>query len=650
MLLALIFHLPEKEKGQAQESQGGNLSASSPVVFGLHSAWLADSKDEKVAVLHLYLSSPENGSVLAFCSPKPIQKNIVVLDHPAAPGVSPGLSSLISKQLSRCGFSSRLAPLGEALSLKDSVVIAPTGAIPQAFFNSSGQLAEKNTRLIVIGSLPGRAINEQGELYLSSAKHNATLVALEPGKEEEAARKAAQAAIFSLFQGMEFPAKSANMTVPVPVEGNLSYCRAVYLSQNNCRFADSGPISALAGRIKGPSEVIAGSQHAFEFSISDKEEEDRFLRFFAVVHRGREQVAKQEIAGGKIKGDWASRFSFSATSGGDYLLQVVDQFGRLHAVAYVRALGLEIEPKSAEGNRLEFSAYFGDRPVSGAVQVWLDSGEKKEYYASNGTLVVWAAPSPGRHRLNFAYSGAQASYEFSFEGGSPLDAYIRLGIPAIILLVAMHFLLRARRKERYIIKFPDLAEGERRKLSITAKQLQEAYIEADRRLGGHLLPLSPEEISPSLAGVLKLKKDEEADIGSLVFALRQLSKQGEFIECEGKFIPKKCAGNFSAEELSALRLLHDLLLERGILFRRSHVIPIEKGKAKIVLFREGQRTVDLKGKEKVVLLFLSEWQRREFEKALSQPTAENTLLKLAMSNGKLVLALASKKEIERILM
>jgi len=281
--------------------------------------------------------------------------------------------------------------------------------------------------------------------------------------------------------------------------------------------------------------------------------------------------------------------------------------------------------------------------------VWLDSGGKKEYYSSNGTLVVWAAPSAGSHEMHFSYQGLQSSYRFVSEGGGPLDSFLRLFVPALAFLLAIFFLLRASRRAKCTIRFPALAPHEVQSLKVGAAELEEAYAAADRKLGGHRLPMHPEEIGRELAAICRLEGKAEIDEASLLLLLRSLSSQGAFMECEGKFLPRKKAGGFSPEELSCMRLLHDILLEKGIPFRRSRLMKIRKSGLELALFSGKGQALSRMGSCRRVLLFSSSEQLRSFEKSLAEPTEENTRIKIAISSGKLLPMQLSRSALERLL-
>jgi len=245
LFLAIAF-LPEASKPEApEENAGGQLS------LGIRSALIADSGGRSMTVLQLYLQpAGDGGRLYVVCSQQPMQKNMLILSHAAAPGVGKSLPEKIARQLSLCGFSSRRANSSDALESKNSVVISPTGALPSEF-SSLAALSRQNSRLVLLQSLPGREIDEQGLLSFSESQGGFEAVPLEPTNEDEAAADAARAAIMPPGQAHEIPVRAGNFTAAVEAGNGTAYCRAVYLSQGACRFADTGPLERLQGTLSG---------------------------------------------------------------------------------------------------------------------------------------------------------------------------------------------------------------------------------------------------------------------------------------------------------------------------------------------------------------------------------------------------------------
>ncbi|MCX6773298.1 MAG: hypothetical protein NTV88_06055, partial [Candidatus Micrarchaeota archaeon] len=559
-------------------------AAGSGTTFGIYSSEMADEGNSSAAVLRMYLFTNESGEVLVYCTAQMMQNNMLILEHASAPGIGNSLSDNVAAELAECGFSSRRATAADALSSQNSVIITPTGATPLELLENGAQLSENNNRVIVLESLKGRAIDSRGVMTQGENGAGFEIVSLEPNEDVTASAQAARLALFAPgARPTALHPNSENFTVAVPAPES-AYCRAVFIGSGGaCRYANTGMLSSQAGRLSGPIKVNAGQSAAYEFQLANGTEEGRRLRFFAAWYQGKSEAGRKEIAGGEIVGGFASRFALNFSLGGAYVVRILDQFGRAHASAYVEADGLSVEIVSQQGNRYEYIVLFGGEPAEGAVKVWIDSGAPNEYYASNGRLIVWAAPSTGSHTMNFEYKGLKAQGEFFAPGGGLVDTYIRIGIPAAIFVLAVVFLLRAGKKAKYCITFPQFAEREQETVGATAEEIAAAWEKADGCLGGHHLPIYPEEMANALLGMQSANNLCISEY-SMQRALRELSNRGIFAECNGAFIPLSCAGGFSPSELFALRLIHDLLLERGIRFARKRTVPVKNADLELSLF------------------------------------------------------------------
>ncbi|MCX8175458.1 MAG: hypothetical protein N3E51_04610 [Candidatus Micrarchaeota archaeon] len=617
--------------------------ASVSIRFGL----LADSGNLTSAVLGIGLS-PENeeGRLLVFCRQKPIWKSAIILDYPQAPGLPRNLSDEVAAELARCGMSSRKADAEDASSSPSAVVIAPTGAVPSSLADRAEGMAGINSRVIVLVSLPGRRIDSLGRLEEGQAPPSFELVEILPGRERQAACDAARKAIGEQEEdALVVQSPPAALSVAVYASRNATYCRAIYISERACRVADIGPLEPKQGRLYAPQRATAGQPVIFEFSLPEGREAGRSLRFSAVSYLDGKEVGRKEIAGGTIAGGWASRFALNFSKGGKYTVVVVDQFSREHAAAYLEVSGLSILPVRQEGNRYEFYAEFGGKPAVGAFDVWLDGGGKGQFYSSNGTLVVWASPQAGKRTMHFSFLGLHESWDFEAAGGGVWEAYVRLGLPAVIFLAAVFFLLRARKEPRYVITFPEFAHAAPKAVELEASDFERAWAAEEGKLGRHSLPLHAEEIARGL-----FMGRQKPNIQSVYACLRQLCKEGRFAECGGGlFIPRSKMGGFSPSQLSSLRLLHDIMLERGLRFLRSWKIRVGKAGLEICVFRGKRLVLEGISSARRAILFADEEERRAFEQSLEENDAESIRIKIALENGRLILVCAKRQEIEAVL-
>ncbi|MFA5929894.1 MAG: hypothetical protein WC861_03345 [Candidatus Micrarchaeia archaeon] len=650
--LVLLIPFPGAPPQQAQAGERAQAA------FGIRSAEIADAgaNASQSAVLRLYLASDSARNLSAYCSPRPLQNNILLLAFPSAPGVDAGLPLKISAALMKSGLSSRAASLADALSSENTLIISPAGAIPLPLLQDALALESQNTRVIVLEALPGKTMDENGNLAQmnGSLPGNFELVRLPPSNDGGAMAETARRAIFlagaQTVRSLSLP---GNATLAVPVNSSAAYCRAVCeAGMGNYRFSDSGKLSPTPGSLIGPAHLAAGQDGIYEFSLLGGGEVGRNLSFSAVAFLPEGEAFRRKIAGGEVRQGFASRFSMGFPRGGRYVVRVMDQFARVHASAFVSVPMLSVMPVSADGNRYEFLALLDNVPAEGAMSARLDGGAPKNYSVHEGRLVIWSAPPPGNHTFGFGLSGSRADYPFVPQQsgmGALIDTYLRFGVPAAIFVLAVFLLLRAGKRTKYSISFPEVALSDPKVLCVGAREVASAYVRADKKLGGFSLPCHPHEIA---AGLLPGNGGQGAlpvNAHSVQRILCKLSSDGFFAEHDGAFIPRARMGGFSARELMMLRTIHECMLERGLRFSRKPAITVKKGELELALFRGKKQLLPGIGKACRAVVFESSEELGKFTEELAVPGFENSQVLLALENDKLVFTVASRNGLGGIL-
>lgn len=653
LLLIIIFTANPTAQRQAPAQEG---KPSEPFALGIYTSEISDSGNGTAAVLQMFATGGSDEKIFAHCSDRPIADSILILNHPAVPGISGGFPAQIGRAVEKCGFSYSVVAVKDALGWENAVIVAPTGALPQSFGNESARMEERNLRLVVAESLAGRMVSLNGTIMQQNATQaNYERVAIAPSQESWAVEGIVESA---LAQGksaqVEVQRRGGNLTAAIPIGGGqaTAYCRIYQFSDSSCRFSDSGKMSKPRGALRAKAVALAGEEVDFEFSLGNQED-GRRLKLYAVDYAGRTEVARKEVADGVVSSGWAGRFSLLLSREGGHTIWLVDQFGRRHASAFVEVRGFSAELSKKSGSRLEFRAEFGGEPLTGTVSAWIDNGEKKQFYSNNGTLAIWASPAPGERAVHLSYLGIGIEKQVVF-GESPLGNYLRLLVPAILFLLAIFLLLRAGGKVKYRITFPEFASGGREEIPVGKEDILLAWKCADGMLGSHGLAATPEEIGKCLAKNLGKISGAGANAWaisarSVQRALAKLAADGVFLESDGIFIPAKEAGGFTAGQHRSLRLAHDLLLERGVLFARKKIIPAKKLGLEITIFTEEKSVLGKIGKCRRVVLFASESELAIFKKSLEQAGEEAVRIRIAEQNGKVVFAVAERHALDAIL-
>lgn len=654
ILVLLLIIPPAANPAAAKQAAAREGGLPAPFSLGIYSSEISDSGNGTVAVLQMFATGGSDEKVFAYCSDLPLADSILILDHPAVPGMPYGFPAQIARAVEKCGFSYNVVAPKDALSWENAIIMAPTGAFPQSLGNESARMEDRNLRLIVAESLPGRTVSQNGTIgRQEQPPADYERVEIAPSQESAAISGMAEASLASRKAApVEVIGRGGNLTAAIPVGSGqaIGYCRIYQFSNSSCRFSDSGKITKPKGALHAKAVALAGEDVDFEFSLGNQEG-GRRLVLYAVDYSGRNEAARKEVADGVVSSGWAGRFSLKLAGEGRHTIWLVDQFGRRHASAFVDVQGFSAELSKRSGNRLEFIAAFGGEPLTGTVVAWIDNGEKKQFRSNNGTLAIWASPAPGMRTLHLSYLGIELEKRVVFEE-SQLGNYLRLLVPSLLFLLAIFLLLRAGSRVKYRITFPEFAQGGREEIAVGKADLALAWKCADAKLGAHGLMASPDEIGKCLAK--SLEKTGAVKAGaissqSLQRALGKLASEGVFLESEGMFIPAKEAGGFSAGQHRCLRLAHDLLLEQGVRFARKKVVPAKKLGLEIAVFTDEKSVLAGIGRLRRIVLFVSESQLASFRKSLCRTSEEAVRVKIAEQNGKVVFTVAERHALEAAL-
>ena len=164
-----------------------------------------------------------------------------------------------------------------------------------------------------------------------------------------------------------------------------------------------------------------------------------------------------------------------------------------------------------------------------------------------------------------------------------------------------------------------------------------------------LLPPIRSLLRTGINGEVAIEVMTQLDAHSVRCILRKLSSNGAFAEHEGAFIPSEKMGGFSARELLMLRTIHECMLERGLRFSRTPAITVKKRELELALFRGRASLLSGIGKACRAVVFESREELGEFIDGLAAPGFENSRIRLALDNDKVVFVVASRNGIGGIL-
>jgi hypothetical protein len=101
--------------------------------------------------------------------------------------------------------------------------------------------------------------------------------------------------------------------------------------------------------------------------------------------------------------------------------------------------------------------------------------------------------------------------------------------------------------------------------------------------------------------------------------------------------------------MGVLRLVHDIMLEHGLLFRKGRLIRAEGGEYEISLFCGKRALLERMGKKPRAVLFAGEEELEGLKQELAEPTPQNNRVKIAVDNGWLIFLVAKRSTVEPLL-
>lgn len=626
--LAYFFIFQPNPKEQIQTAQE---KEEFPIV-SIKSSHIFDFSKNKI----LFLSILSNKNQTYFsCSDFPFTRKITILDYPVLPGIKDDIKEIVKKKLESCSFSVEISKKAK----EDSLIISLSGALPDQLVNQSVNYSKK---AIVLSLFENKQINSDGtlqEINLSNFSSDFFFVNYSLKNYSESIEKI-------VFLALSYGKAQKLNSSEIFLESNqTAFCRVFYFEKDECRFFDSEKISSPEGHLIGPQELSADQIGEFEFIFGKTYEIGKELSLFAVLYEKEKEIARKNISSGIIFQGFSAKFDLKFEKPGDYFVFVVDQFARVHAKAYVKVSGLSARQISKSGNRYEYFLEFSQKPVDGKVKARINSGEWKNYTAKNGTLVIWAAPKEKNSTLWLEFNGAKTSLPIEGESENLFISYLRLYIPAILFLAIIFLLAGVSKKEKYVIYFPHVAKASGKILQIDKKEILQSCDLADKKIGGFGLALRLEEIASALLEITK-NKEGKANLYSVKKILENLKEEGLIIQSENYYFPKSFAKGFSEDEIRIFRILHDFLLERGIPFKKKRIIQL--GNIILQVF-QNKKEIFLSKNYTTVLIFADEEKLEQFKQELEEFEKENIRLKIAISNGKLLLIVASKENLEKLM-
>ncbi len=279
------------------------------------------------------------------------------------------------------------------------------------------------------------------------------------------------------------------------------------------------------------------------------------------VEKDGREVHNKELGRVVEENVFPERMSFEGP--GDYIIKVSDNSGTITG-GLLHVKNFSIALVDSMGYDYVFSVLVDGEPLSGAEAVVSigNSGMGRDFYVSEGTLVVRAALAEGLNTFNFEMLGTTIHYDVNYAPSGVVDVYVKYGIPGLIIVLFVYLGARLTRKSVYIIRFSEAAGGLRPEVRVTTDELVLAFRKTRKGMKLGNAPLNAQEFSVAVKRYIT--NGAEITGGNLDELLSSLEKKGLV---EGHLGYYQLKGEGSIKNNSLRRMIKEKLIENGIRFK-----------------------------------------------------------------------------------
>ncbi len=249
---------------------------------------------------------------------------------------------------------------------------------------------------------------------------------------------------------------------------------------------------------------------------------------------------------------------------GSYLVELVDQYGGIHAAAYTHVPGMRIRLARIEEFVNVFNITIDGAPLSGK-RITIVADGLRNYTVTtdgNGLARLTLSLGPGMHSFAAEGGGLSATtYYTQPEDGAGLALYFFFALFACFLALAL--CLRGRARRRIVIRSLPLRPMPSRMIGIPYDAFRALFrkIQEDRAPG---LPLSVKDIRIGIMKHAVYKGRPLSLTDSNVYrVIDSLARRGAVLFHKGYAMPADAAGGLPMEHWVMRRRMSDALMERG---------------------------------------------------------------------------------------
>ena len=509
--------------------------------------------------------------------------------------------------LQEYGMTVEVIGRGDIRNVRDSILIVPTGAIPDYILNTIGSTGTFNT-LIYIGKTDLKMASSLRKDYWYTQLDEETkekIIVKEYTLEEfmddselmdefKVELLENRWAVVSETEHV-FENFNAERSLFVPLE-ETGYLRFLYHAGPRMGVDSTGLLPMESVNMETDGEVYPWDRAAVSFTLANTTG-----KAFYTVEKNGIVLLSEDL--GRIGIEKAFYYTYEFEEPGDYIVKVYDSSGMLGST-YIHVKDIQIEREATYDIRTVFTVTVDGEPLkSGDLYVSVNNEEAEKYPIIDGHVTVAEKLQGGKNVFRVQYLEYKEDIIYTREQAGTIETYLNWGPFIIVFIIVVYVIASMRKRPGYTIKVEALARKERNVLEVSVDDILECFEYVQNRFGWEHVPIKLNELAYSV----RKNVTDGADVldGDLEAILKTLEGK-EIVERYGDYYQLRGWGEVKRNVL--MREARDILVKNGVRFKETKK-GFDIGSALI-----SSEYVDLKGK--LILVFDGEEDVRRFMSAL----------------------------------
>ncbi len=470
--------------------------------------------------------------------------------------------------LEEYGMTVEVIGRADMQSVRDSILIVPTGAIPDYILNTAGSIGTFNT-LIYIGKTDLKMASSLRKDYWYTQLDEATQEKIiveeytldefmdDPALMEQFKKDVLENRWAVLSENThEFVDYNGEQSIFVPLEEN-GYLRFIYEAGEKRGVDDSGFLPLEPVHMETDGDVYPWERAAVSFTLSNTTG-----KAFYTVEKNGVILLSEDL--GRVGVEKAFYYTYEFEEPGDYIVKVYDSSGMLGST-YIHVKDIRITREGTWDIRTVFSVTVDGEPLkTGDLYVSVNNAESEKYPIIDGHVTVTEKLQSGTNVFRVRYLEYKEDLVYEGAQSGTIETYMQWGPFILIFIIIIYVLASMRRKPMYTIKIEAVARKERNTVKVTTRQITECIDYLEDRFGWEHVPVKLGEIAYSI----RKNITDGADVldGDLEAILKALESR-EIVERDGDYYQLAGWGNVKKNVL--MRRIRDTLVKSGINFKET---------------------------------------------------------------------------------